>query len=76
MALVWVQGWLEILSTQVKLDILGGILCLAIDISCRALFTGSSDQTIRKWDVITGEYCQSLKGHAASVTQLGKIFHY
>ena len=36
----------------------------------RMLFTASCDQTIKKWDIISGDYKQTLKGHNASVTNI------
>ena len=41
-----------------------------MDISQRVLFTASADQTIKKWDIVSGEYRQTLKGHNASVTKI------
>jgi len=48
----------------------GPVICMALDVASRSLFTGSSDHSIKKWDISSGEFIQSMKGHCSSVTQI------
>ena len=43
---------------------------MALDVASRSLFTGSSDHSIKKWDISSGEFIQSMKGHSSSITQI------
>lgn len=40
---------------------------MSTDQTGRTLFTGSTDQTIRSWDIINGERLKIFEGHQASV---------
>ena len=48
----------------------GGVLCVAITVDGSTIASGSSDKSVKLWDVSSGAVVQSLDGHAAQVTSL------
>src|ERR1051326_7452855 len=53
----------------------GEVLAVAFAPDGRLLASGSSDQTIRLWDAVTGEERRLLRGHTGAVRTLAFAAH-
>ena len=45
----------------------GAVLCLVLDTPSHTAFTGSTDATIRAWDILSGEQLRVFREHQGSV---------
>jgi F-box and WD-40 domain protein 1/11 len=60
--------WVIAICAQVLTGHTGSVLCLQYDE--RVIISGSSDSTVRVWDVTTGEQLNTLVHHCEAVLHL------